>query len=393
VSDIEFHPAANAFPMMPRAQLATLAESIKAHGLHMPIILFDDQVLDGRNRLKACEMAGVEPRFESFEGDPWRYAWDANGERRDLDAAQRAAIRLRINLGSDEWRAEQRRRKAEADRARSEAAREQIAAQPRSDDGKVQPGRLSRDNAPGSTAPKPPDPNREHKRLAADAGVSEATAARVQSLGNKRPDLLEKVADGALKLTEAVRQAKRDELPSKVDAIPAGKYRVLYADPPWKYGNNGGITTSGGTEVFTRAEQHYPAMPTPDLCAMPVREFATDDSVLFLWVTSPLLPDGLRVMQAWGFTYKSSFVWNKLRHNFAHYNSMRHEFLLVGTRGSCTPDADKLEPSVWAIERGAHSAKPDAFRDMIDRMYPHGPRLELFARELSDGWEAWGNEV
>jgi N6-adenosine-specific RNA methylase IME4 len=130
-------------------------------------------------------------------------------------------------------------------------------------------------------------------------------------------------------------------------------------------------------------------MPLQDICALPVP--AADNAVLFLWVTSPLLEDSFKVINAWGFKYKSSFVWDKVAHNMGHYNSVRHEFLLIATRGSCTPDVPKLLDSVVSIERTEHSRKPKEFREMIDTLYPVGDRLEMFAREASEGWDVWGN--
>ena len=105
-----------------------------------------------------------------------------------------------------------------------------------------------------------------------------------------------------------------------------------------------------------------------------------------------MLEDAFVVIRAWGFEYKASFVWDKIKHNWGHYNSVRHEFLLVCVRGSCPPDELKLFDSVVSIERTKHSEKPEAFRKIIDTLYPHGKRIELFARTKVDGWEAFGNE-
>jgi len=136
-------------------------------------------------------------------------------------------------------------------------------------------------------------------------------------------------------------------------------------------------------------------MSIAELCAMgpAVRDMAEDNAVLFMWVTSPLLEECFDVIRAWGFKYKTSFVWDKVRHNFGHYNSVRHELLLVCTRGSCTPDNPKLYDSVQTIERSdTHSEKPGEFRDMIEELYEYGGRIELFARANTGGWEVWGNE-
>lgn len=126
----------------------------------------------------------------------------------------------------------------------------------------------------------------------------------------------------------------------------------------------------------------------PDIQAM-----SEGDAVLFLWVTSPMLQYAFPLIEAWGFDYKTSFVWDKVGHNFGYYNSVRHEFLLVATRGSCTPDAPQLFDSVQSIPKSSeHSEKPEEFRSIIDTLYTHGNRIELFARRATDGWESWGNE-
>ena len=164
-----------------------------------------------------------------------------------------------------------------------------------------------------------------------------------------------------------------------------GHYRVIYADPPWEYGNT-------MPDYFHEQRDHYKLLTAKEIAAMPVKDIAEDNAVLFLWVTSPILEEGFEVIKAWGFEYKASFVWDKVKHNMGHYNSVRHEFLLVCTRGSCTPETLKLYDSVVSIERTEHSVKPAEFRQMIDSLYPSGNRIELFARESVDGWDIYGNE-
>ncbi len=156
-----------------------------------------------------------------------------------------------------------------------------------------------------------------------------------------------------------------------------------------------GLLTRGG-RFFGKAECHYPTLSIEQLCAMgeDVQAIAHRDSVLFLWATVPLMPEALAVMAAWGFTYKTHYIWYKVRHNVGHYSSVRHEVLLLGTNGSCVPEGQKPN-SVVTIERtNEHSQKPAEFRQLIDTLYPNGPRIELFARgELPQHWRGWGNEV
>lgn len=168
--------------------------------------------------------------------------------------------------------------------------------------------------------------------------------------------------------------------------FPTGSYTVIYADPPWgEYFDQ--RQSRGG------CENHYPTMKLEDICALPVNEITTENAVLFLWTTSPYLMKANKVVEAWGFTYKASFIWNKMKHVMGWYNSVRHEILLVCTKGKCRPQVKRLLNSVQSIPRTRHSEKPEEFRHIIDTLYPNGNRLEMFARRRVDGWFVWGNEV
>lgn len=167
------------------------------------------------------------------------------------------------------------------------------------------------------------------------------------------------------------------------------KYRIIYADPPWMYDKGKELSDKYGD-----VQKHYPPMETEDICGLPIQELAEKNCVLFLWVTAPKLPEGLQVMNSWGFQYKTCVVWDKIKHNYGFYFSVRHELLLIGGIGSSTPDIKKLHDSVISIERSdRHSEKPEYFRDLIDSMYIEGSRIELFARKSVAGWDNWGNEL
>lgn len=179
-----------------------------------------------------------------------------------------------------------------------------------------------------------------------------------------------------------------DEL-SQTTVTPIGDrgYSVVYADPPWKYGDERNHATGG-------AAAQYPTMSISDLSEMNVNEVTAPDAVLFLWVTVPLLSEAWPLIDAWGFKYKTHLVWDKGRPFYGHYSHVQHELLCVCTRGSCTPaDGAQLPKSVIAIPRQNHSSKPHEFYDIIDSLYPHGNRIELFARNRREGWDAWGNEA
>lgn len=374
------HPASEVFPAMTPDRFSELKTDIETHGLLEPITLCDGMILDGRNRYRACIELGIDPSTREYDGNPWTYVWSLNGQRRDLSQDQRAQIWIFVNERNVEWEAERQKIADEANRKRSESAK----TQPRTEGGEFEPGRV--------VVQSDPPPAKEHKSrkaAATSAGVKPSAIARAEALESARPDLAEKVRTGELKPAEARRQAKKDEVKGKLASLPDGQFTVVYADPPWSYNDK----LSGEiSEDYGAAEKHYPAMSLAELKALDVP--AAPDSVLFLWSPSPMLPEALELAKAWGYAYRASFIWDKVRHNMGHYNSVRHEFLLVCVRGSCTPQVVKLFDSVQSIERTKeHSEKPEEFREIIDTLYPEGPRLEMFARKQVEGWTAWGAEV
>ena len=379
---LDFHPAANAFPMMDSARFAELLDDIRQHGLLQPITLQDGMVLDGRNRYKACQELGIEPDTRTYSGDPWAYVWSFNGQRRDLVAEQRYLIWKHCYEKSEEFQAELKEIAEEANRKRAGAAREQ----PRKQDGTMGAKPVVEQNVP-----QPVDRHAGKAAKATAAKVNPGAVARGDKLAKDRPDLADEVRLGRMKPAEAHRQMKRDRVVKKNSALPDGVFSVLYADPPWMYSDAQAVKGDFGTGTGA-AEGHYPAMTLTDLVALPVQRIAADNSALFLWTTCPMLPDALALAKAWGFTYKAQFVWDKVRHNMGHYNSVRHELLLICTRGSCTPEVSKLFDSVQSIERKGHSEKPEEFRKIIETLYPSANKIELFARRRVPGWAAWGNE-
>jgi N6-adenosine-specific RNA methylase IME4 len=159
-------------------------------------------------------------------------------------------------------------------------------------------------------------------------------------------------------------------------------FGTLYADPPWQYGNQ-------GTRAST--DNHYPTMTVEEICALPVGKLAAEESHLHLWTTNAFLFECPKIFEAWGFEYKSVFVWVKPQMGMGNYWRVSHEFLVLGVRGD-KPFADRGLMSWAAIDRGEHSAKPESVRRMVEKASP-GPRLELFGRQPADGWTVWGNQI
>ena len=179
-------------------------------------------------------------------------------------------------------------------------------------------------------------------------------------------------------------EAKRNECTAPPLCWPSGRFDVIYADPPWRYS----FSKSKSRDI----ENQYPTMTIDDIYALRVP--AADDCVLYLWATAPKLEEALRVVNAWGFTYKTHAVWDKERIGMGYWFRGQHELLIVATRGrmSPPPQGERVR-SVLRIRRGRHSAKPTEVRDMIAAWFPTARRLEMFARGQTEGWTVWGNEV
>jgi len=168
------------------------------------------------------------------------------------------------------------------------------------------------------------------------------------------------------------------------------KYKTIYADPPWM--------ESGGGAVYKRgADRHYSLMKTSEIKALPVREWAEENSHLYLWTTNNYLPDALEVVAAWGFEYKTMITWAKDRFGLGQYFRGMTEHCLFATRGvlpyKVKPDGKRAQGvTMITAPRGEHSVKPEAMRRMIELVsYP--PYLEMFARVRTPGWNTWGDEL
>jgi N6-adenosine-specific RNA methylase IME4 len=166
----------------------------------------------------------------------------------------------------------------------------------------------------------------------------------------------------------------------------AARYPVIYADPPWRYDHN---TAPPSRKI----ENQYPTMSLDDIKVLPVADIALDDCVLFMWATSPKLAEAMEVLEAWEFNYRTLAVWDKKKIGLGYFFRQQHELLLVAIRGNPPrpPPANRV-PSLFAFPRGKHSEKPAEVYEIIERMYPKLPKIELFARARRAGWEARGNQ-
>lgn len=192
--------------------------------------------------------------------------------------------------------------------------------------------------------------------------------------------------------SEAAREAARDLL----ERHGGKRFRTILADPPWQFQNR-----TGKMAPEHKRLARYGTMQLHDIMALPVAQIADEPAHLYLWVPNALLPEGLRVMEAWGFQYKSNLVWHKIRKDggpdgrgVGFYFRNVTELVLFGVRGknARTEAAGRRQVNFLATQKREHSRKPDEFYDIVESCSP-GPYLELFARGARPGWDVWGNQA
>jgi N6-adenosine-specific RNA methylase IME4 len=177
--------------------------------------------------------------------------------------------------------------------------------------------------------------------------------------------------------------------------LPPGPFGTVLADPPWRF-----VNRTGKIAPEHQRLSRYDTMTVEEICGLPVADSMAAQSHLYLWVPNALLADGLRVLEAWGFTYKSNIVWHKVRKDggsdgrgVGFYFRNVTELVLFGVRGRLrTLQPGRRQVNLIATRKREHSRKPDELYPVIEECSP-GPFLELFARYPQPGWMAWGNEA
>lgn len=396
--ELEFHPLAEVFPLLEGDAFDLLLGDIRSHGLREPVTLYEGKILDGRNRHRACLAAGIPPTFRIWSGPGLAvdYVWSLNGPRRHLDGPARQLAAARYAIARE-----------------AEAAQRQLAGL----------------RHVGSS---PQICSNEAGRSAALAAerfhISERTVAHATKvLKQGAPQLIDAVVDGSVSVSAAsdiaskpiaeqheivargkkeilqaakairqeISQRRRQERLRRLAEISGGngdlptarKFPIVYADPPWRY-EHPAMSDSRAIE------NHYPTMDLGAICALPVADLTTPEALLFIWAPPPILEQCFQVIRAWGFDYRTGIVWVKDKIGMGNYVRNQHEHLLIARRGRPPLPAPEARPhSVLAAPRLAHSEKPVTTYELIERMYPGLPRIELFARRSRDGWAAWGNQV
>jgi N6-adenosine-specific RNA methylase IME4 len=379
---MNFHPLSELFPLMQGREFDELVADVKANGLREPIWTYDGQILDGRNRWRACEAAEVATRqMREYSGDdPVSFVVSLNLHRRHLSESQRADVAAAL---------------ANLDRGRpsvnpsiggisQEKAAEMLNVGVKSVE---RAAKVQRDGVP------------ELRAAVQSDRVSVSAAADVSELPKEQQR--EIVAKGEKEILEAAKQIREsravdrrqrnDELRTAAMSIetPKGKYRCIVIDPPWdvqKYERD--------VRPNQSADLDYPTLTHEQIAEFDIGGMASGDGChLFCWTTQKHLPPTLAIIEQWGFKYCLVMVWHKnggpQPFGLPQYNC---EFVVYARCGSPEFRDTKQFFTCFSAPRREHSRKPDEFYELIERV-TYGPRIDIFSRESRAGFEQFGNET
>lgn len=381
------HPLAGLFPMLSPEHLRQLADDIATVGQQEPVWLLGGQILDGRNREAACHVLGIDPWTKEYEGaDPLAFVLSLNLHRRHLSESQRAMVAAKLAI----WKRGINQHTAgsanlptrEVAKHLSVSERQVIKAKRVDAQGVKELSDAIRDGRVSLHAGETISLLEREAQTEILRMENKQLSARVKEIRRKEAEIRHTVRLAHMAHVTDHGQATAGQV--------AQKFPVIYADPPWQFGVHSEVTGRDKSP-----ENHYPTMPTDDICALfnKIGAPAKAGSVLFLWATNPMLPDALRVMQAWGFAYVHHWIWDKEVAGTGYWGRDRHELLLIGRRGDVAAPLPGSQPETVHRERkGPHSRKPDFYAETIERLYPDMPRLEMFCRSPRSGWTAWGFE-
>jgi len=333
-----------------------LAESIKEVGLLHPIVISENnELIAGYRRLKACESLGWTEvpinvvRLEDLsEGE-----FHENINRKNFTISEIVAIK-----------------RARQEKERAKARNRQGT---RTDLGK-----------------QLPEESAESREIISKfAGISHDTLSKAETIveaAEKEPKkfqpLLDRVEDGKTSINYAYKMVKRAIETRDFPKLPEGEFNVIYADPPWRY----------ELAFIGSPDSHYVTLPTEKIASLQIP--VSQNAILFLWSTNPMLEDALTVMKTWGFEYKTNMVWVKDRPATGYYVFGQHELLLIGLKGIWHPPLEQNRfSSVMNVPKTNHSKKPEVVYEIIEKMYPNQKYLELFARQKREKWTSWGLEI
>jgi len=367
---MEFHPAANIFPMLTGEEYIALRDDISVNGLLESIDIYEGKVLDGRNRYTACLDIGIEPVISEYTGDdPLGYVISKNLKRRHLTSSQRAVVALDYEKLLAE-----------------EAKKNQQAA-----------GKYNRnpdqDQLFETFQKADAEPIHAAQQAAKLLGTNMHYVIDAKRIGREEPEILEQVRTGDMTIPQAKKkikeQKRKNDIEEQREAIatgeikPTGKYDVIVIDPPWPYGTK--YDADG-----RRAANPYPEMSLDDIAGIELP--AADDCVLWLWTTHKFMRYSFDILDKWGFRDVSILTWIKDRMGLGTWLRSQSEFCIMAVKGKPIIDLTNQTSILISDKLREHSRKPDAFYEMVNTLCV-GFKVDYFSREKREGWEQFGNDV
>ena len=362
-------------PPLTAEEYEGLEKSILEEGCRDALVAWEGILVDGHNRYEICEKHGipydvVEMVFANRD-EAMLWMIDNQRSRRNLETPDRILLAQKKTA------------------ILAKKARERQVAQ--GGDRKSETYKNAFINIDKSD----PEPRiNVQKETAALAGVSTGTLAQFEYVQKRKPEMIEDIRNKDMSINQAYQAVKKEErkevIQKQIDEIeqgvmvqPDGLFDVIAIDPPWNYGTS---YDAGGRRVANP----YPEMTQQELKAIELP--AKDDCVLFLWTTQKFIWDAKELLDAWGFTYRSMFVWDKEKIGMGDLVRMQCEFCLIGIKGKPIFKDNHGIRDIIREPRREHSRKPDSFYQIVGDMCV-GRKLEYFSREQREGWSVYGNDT
>lgn len=377
---VDLHVNPELFALVPeptKEDFTALKKSIEINGQYNPIVVWKDPVsgkdfiIDGHSRYESCKQLKIEPIIEYKQFESWlvamKFVVQVNSNRRHLSAIQKVELALReIEI---EGRIAKERQKSTLPKKGEKGFQ------------KSMPNDIHTGNTCDIVSKK--------------TGLSSRTVARLKRiLDDGTEELKRDVASGKKTAASAERLIKLEQIHTNPIPLPEGKYKVILCDVPYKYD----FEVEGAPNYPTLSEEEI--IELKDQHGKSITDLFANDAILFFWAPFPKLEEALRIICAWGFSYKTGIVWSKEKEGISqqgtgHYVIATCETILIATKGKPGVPLPKNRPLgiLRAPRTNIHSQKPDITRHWIEKMYPNEKYLELFARETAKGWTAWGNQL
>ena len=357
-------------------ELEQLKIDIKEQGLLQPIVLFEDQILDGRNRYIACKDLDIEPKFEEYKGSkPLEYVISGNLKRRHLTPDQRAVIAQEVMPLLEE---EARKRQAISTGGKgSRLLREKIP--------------IAMKGRPSEHAGKMFNVNeryiRDIKKLkeAGKNDIIEEIKLGHKTISNiKKEERIEKIQKQREEIKRLVPEKKLKQ-----------EYDVIVVDPPWKYDGDIFKEQKDGLPVFNyegmRGTTPYPTMSIEEI--KNIKLPSSKDCVLWLWTTNLFIHYAFHIIEHWGFEPKSILTWDKQHIGTGRWLRSQTEHCILAIKGNPLFVNTKYSTLLSEMKTKIHSEKPEGFYKILDDIHKECAKLDYFARKKREGWDAYGDEI